>query len=124
MPAVGRRVATATELAGVSLPRGVVVSPSIALLHRDPNLWSAPQRFSPERFLDEQVDRASLIAFGGGTRTCLGKPFSLFQLQVVLATLLTRFTIEPVDWPSARLVQRGLFTGVSHPVRVKVARRR
>jgi cytochrome P450 len=124
VPAVGRFVARELEIGGVWLPAGVVVSPSIALLHRDPTVWNDPLEFRPERFLDGSADKAQLISFGGGTRTCLGKPFALFQLQVVLATLLSNFELIPGDWPTAKIVQRGLFTGVAHPVMVSVTDRR
>lgn len=124
VPAVGRFVAQELEIGGVRLPVGVIASPSIALLHRDPALWTDPLEFRPERFLDGSADKANLIAFGGGTRTCLGKPFGLFQLQVVLATLLSKFELTPNDWPSSKVVQRGLFTGVSHPVILSVEPRR
>lgn len=124
VPTVGRYVAQAIEIGGVQLPVGVVASPSITLLHRDPSLWIDALEFRPERFLDGSSDKGNLIAFGGGTRTCLGKPFALFQLQVVLATLLSKFELTPDAWPSAKVVQRGLFTGVSHPVRLAVRARR
>jgi cytochrome P450 len=124
VPTVGRFVARELEIGGVQLPVGVVASPSITLLHRDPTLWPDPLDFRPERFLDGSSDKANLIAFGGGTRTCLGKPFGLFQLQVVLATLLANFELTPSEWPTARVVQRGLFTGVSHPVVLSVRARR
>jgi cytochrome P450 len=133
VPAVGRYVARELVIGGVRVPAGVVVSPSIALLHRDPSVWTDPLEFRPERFLDKRADKsdlssrrsaADLIAFGGGARTCLGKPFGLFQLQVVLATLLSNFELSPGDWPAAKIVQRGLFTGVAHPVMLTVRKRR
>lgn len=120
VPAVGRYVARETTIAGVRLPEGVVASPSILLLHRDPKLWGDPEVFRPERFLDGSVPQGCFIPFGGGTRICLGRTFALFQLKVVLATLISRFELAPRDWTESRLVQRGLFTGVSHPVLVEV----
>lgn len=123
VPAVGRFVARDLEIGGVSLPAGVIVSASIALLHRDPTVWSDPLEFRPERFLDGSASKGQLISFGGGTRTCLGKPFALFQLQVVLATLLSNFELTPGEWPAAKTVQRGLFTGVAHPLLMSVRAR-
>jgi cytochrome P450 len=121
VPAVGRHVAQEIEIAGITLPVGVIASPSIALLHRDPAIWGDPLVFRPERFMDGEVDKSCFIPFGGGTRTCLGKPFGLLQLQVVLATLLARYELTPGDWPIAKQVQRGLFTGVAHPVNLTIA---
>ena len=120
VPSVGRLVVEDTEIAGVALPAGVVVSPCIALLHRDPMVWSDPNVFSPERFLEGSIQRGSFIPFGGGTRTCLGKPFGLFQLSIVLATLLGRYDLRASEWPVGRVAQRGLFTGVDHGVDVTI----
>jgi cytochrome P450 len=124
VPSVGRYVARDVEIGGVHLPAGIVVSPSIALQHRNRELWDDPLTFRPERFLEDETDKAGLIAFGGGTRICIGKPFGLFQLQVVLATLLWRFELTPGRWPVTKQVQRGLFTGVSHPIAMRIAERR
>lgn len=123
VPSVGRLVVKDTAIAGVRLPAGVVVSPCIALLHRDPTVWSEPHRFSPERFSEGPIRKGSFIPFGGGTRTCLGKPFGLFQLTIVLATLLGRFELRGADWPAARVAQRGLFTGVDHGVDLTITPR-
>ncbi|MCA9621617.1 MAG: cytochrome P450 [Myxococcales bacterium] len=119
-PAIGRLAAEPVTIAGVDLPAGVMVTPSVVLVHRDATSWSNPRRFVPDRFLDEPIPKGAFIPFGGGSRTCLGKPFAMFQLQVVLGTLLSRFDVEPIDWPAPKLVQRGLFTGVSHPVDLRL----
>jgi cytochrome P450 len=124
VPSVGRYVMHDTVIAGVPLRRGEIASPCLALAQRDPAAWPDPQTFRPERFLDLTPDRGAHAPFGGGARTCVGRHFALFQLQVVLATALSRFTLTPAAWPAARQVQRGLFTGVSHPVTVTIGARR
>lgn len=124
VPAIGRYVGSDTQIAGVSLREGLVASLSISGLQRDPAVWVDPERFNPDRFMDGSSDRTAQIPFGGGARSCVGKHFALFQLQVVLATMLARFTFTPGQWPVSRQVQRGLFTGVSHPVDLTIAERR
>jgi len=124
VPSVGRYVARPVEVGGVRLPVGTVASPCIALLHRDPSLWREPLAFRPERFLEGAIRKGSFIPFGGGSRTCLGKPFGLFQLTAVLATLVGRCELECVDWRETRTAQRGLFTGVDHPLPLRLTPRR
>lgn len=123
VPGVGRYVAQPTTIGGVDLPVGAGVSPCITLLHRNPDVWPDPLSFRPERFLGTTIERGTFIPFGGGTRTCLGKAFGLFQLEVVLATMLARFDVRPGPWPKAKTAQRGTFTGVDHDVDVSLVRR-
>jgi cytochrome P450 len=78
------------------LPEGTVVAVSIYLMHHDPDVFPDPDRFLPDRFLGEQPSRAySFIAFGGGTRRCLGGRLALLEIRTLLAQLLMRFALEP-----------------------------
>lgn len=123
IPSTGRHVAVPTTIAGVHLPAGVVVSPALAVSQRDPSVWDDPTAFDPQRHLDGTTSKVAQLAFGGGARTCVGKHFALFQLQIVLATLLTRFDLVPEPWGQTKQVQRGIFTGVSHPLDLTVRAR-
>jgi cytochrome P450 len=79
------------------LPASTIVAVSIYLAHHDPDVFPDPDRFLPDRFLGEQPSRAhSFIAFGGGTRRCLGARLALLEIRTVLAQLLRRFALEPV----------------------------
>jgi len=125
VPAVGRYVTRDTTIAGVSVPRGVVASPSFILQHLDPTLWANPLDFRPERFLENTGAAANLsLPFGGGHRMCPGRSFALVQLKTTLATVLSQFDLVPERWPTPHLAQRGLFTGVSHPVELTIRPRR
>jgi len=78
------------------LPENTVVAVSIYLVHHDPDVFHDPERFVPDRFLGEQPSRAhSFVAFGGGTRRCLGGRLALLEIRTVLAQLLRRFALEP-----------------------------
>jgi cytochrome P450 family 135 len=78
------------------LPEGTVVAVSIYLVHHDPYVFPDPDRFVPDRFLGEQPSRAhSFVAFGGGTRRCLGSRLAQLEIRTVLAQLLRRFALEP-----------------------------
>jgi cytochrome P450 len=78
------------------LPTSTVVAVSVYLVHHDPDVFPDPDRFLPDRFLGEQPSRAhSFIAFGGGTRRCLGGRLALLEIKTVLAQLLRRFVLQP-----------------------------
>jgi cytochrome P450 len=73
-------------------------------MHRDARFWDEPAKFDPDRWLDGRADRApknAYIPFGAGPRTCLGNHFAMLEGTLVLATLATRWSFEPV--PGARI---------------------
>jgi hypothetical protein len=48
-----------------------------------------PSRFWPERFLERKFGPHEWFPFGGGNRVCLGMPFALYEMKVLLATHLS-----------------------------------
>jgi cytochrome P450 len=90
-----RRLVEPMEIGGRLLPAGVSVAPSIYLLHRRPEIYPEPERFRPERFLDQQPGTYTWIPFGGGVRRCLGGAFAEFEMSVVLRELVTRRRLRP-----------------------------
>ena len=70
------------------LPAGAGVTPCIHLIHRDPNIYPDPDRFIPERFLDNPPGTYTWIPFGGGIRRCLGASFALYELKIVIPAIL------------------------------------
>lgn len=48
-----RRVLKDTNIDGYFVPKGTTVLISLGDLHTDSNLWEEPEKFMPERFIDE-----------------------------------------------------------------------
>ncbi|XP_075979732.1 cytochrome P450 6B1-like [Anticarsia gemmatalis] len=74
----------------------VVVSP-YAIQH-DEKYYPEPERFNPERFLPENiVDRhqCAFLPFGTGPRSCLGSQLARNQFGICVASLLSKFRVEP-----------------------------
>jgi cytochrome P450 len=85
---VARHLSCPARIAGMELPAGVTVTPSIYLLHRRPDVYPEPDRFLPERFLHQPPGTYTWIPFGGGVRRCIGAAFAQFEMRVVLAELV------------------------------------
>jgi cytochrome P450 family 135 len=110
LPVVLRNLQQPATIAGVELPAGTVVAPSIYLVHRRPELYPDPAAFRPERFLgpDAQGGTYTWIPFGGGVRRCLGAAFALMELRVVLAELAAAVDAAPVRSQPERTARRGI----------------
>jgi cytochrome P450 len=103
---MGRRALTAHTLGGYDIPRGslVVVSPFIT--QRDARFFPEPERFRPERWLDEHAaerPRFSYFPFGGGARQCIGEQFAWMEGVLLLATLGQRWRLRLVPGHRVKL---------------------
>jgi cytochrome P450 len=106
IPFVDRLLAAPFEVGGHQLPAGVVVAPCIYLVHRREDLYPEPAAFRPERFLErDAADTYTWLPFGGGIRRCLGASFALFEMQVVLATVLRQVRLGAAS-PRAEATRR------------------
>ena len=80
---------------GIQLYKGDTVLIPIHNLAYDPNNWSIdPERFYPERFLNEDKNYHpyAFIPFGGGHRSCVGQDLARFELKVIVARLMQYVT--------------------------------
>ncbi len=107
--AVGRHVyPQAYELGEWSIPQGHTIIVSISRLHSDPELFPAPERFDPQRFVGTKPPSFAWIPYGGGTRRCVGAVFANVEMDVVLRTVLRHFTIDATSAPGEKLHARGV----------------
>jgi cytochrome P450 family 135 len=105
---VARQLAAPMEIGGVALPAGVTVWPSIYLLHRRPDTYPEPERFRPERFLEQQAGAYTWIPFGGGVRRCLGAAFAEYEMRVVLGALFGSCAVRAIDQRAEPVGRRGV----------------
>jgi len=96
------------ELDGLPLEPGVMVAPFIALLHRRPDVYPDPLAFRPERFLGTRPGTYTWIPFGGGVRHCLGGPFALLEMRVVLRTMFQELRLRPTTEPDEPIARRNV----------------
>ena len=103
-----RKLTEPVEIGGYELPAGVSVAPCVYLVHRNPEIYPEPDRFLPERFLDNPPGTYTWIPFGGGVRRCLGAAFAQLEMRVVLATILRRADLRPATELPQRMVRRNV----------------
>lgn len=118
-PDTPRLLARPFELAGYSLPAGVAVAPATALLHARPDVYPEPHAFRPERFLGAKFSPFQYTPFGGGHRRCLGSAFAMYELKIVLATLLGHHRLALAEPRDVKPGRRNIVLGPSTGVRVE-----
>uniref|UniRef100_A0A8C5RAI2 Cytochrome P450 n=1 Tax=Leptobrachium leishanense TaxID=445787 RepID=A0A8C5RAI2_9ANUR len=84
---------------GYKLPKGIVVTPSLASVLWDPSRFEEPLKFKPQNFLDEsgcfKPDDA-LMPFAVGRRICPGETLARMELFIFITSLLQNFTFKPL----------------------------
>jgi cytochrome P450 len=118
---VARTLVSPMEFGGYMIPAGASVGVAIELIHQDETIYPHPDQFRPERFLDKKPGPFEFLPFGGGHRRCLGAAFSDYEARLVLATVVSRFDLEPRR--EDRRSRRNVTMGPKHGVMVRVARR-
>ncbi|HEV8321272.1 MAG TPA: cytochrome P450 [Myxococcota bacterium] len=105
---VARKAAVPFALGEHEVPAGSFVMPLISITHMRPDLYPEPDQFRPERFWREKVDPYAWLPFGGGSRRCLGMAFSLYEMKVVLATVLSRARLRAAAPRPVEVVRRNI----------------
>ncbi|MEO0842571.1 MAG: cytochrome P450 [Cyanobacteria bacterium J06643_5] len=96
------------EVAGVKFDSGTVLVPCIYLAHRQQRTYKQPDKFIPERFLDRKFSAFEYLPFGGGYRGCIGSAFAVYEMKLILATILQKFELELADKKPVKPVRRGI----------------
>jgi cytochrome P450 len=89
--------------------------PCTYLAQRHPDYFEAPNEFRADRFVDKKPDPYAWIPFGGGARRCIGMAFALFEMRVVLATLLSRTEIVVPKKPARVALRSFMFAPKGGP---------
>lgn len=119
---VGRKLTEPVELAGYHIPAGVMLAPSINLVHHDARYYPEPEEFRPERFLDQRPDQSVWFPFGGGIRRCLGATFAQVEMRTVLREVLREVELAPTTAPDEAVRVRHVTLVPRHGAMVSVRR--
>ncbi len=91
-----RRVVQDTELDGVTIPEGALITLCIGAANRDPDVFAQPERLdigrSPNRHL----------AFASGAHACVGLTLARLEGRIAISRLLARFPNFAANGPAHR----------------------
>lgn len=123
-PSILRKLARPWTLKGHELPAGMGVAGSVIAVHRNPTIYPEPEKFLPERFVGRQYAPHEFLPFGGGVRRCIGAAFALYEMKIVLATILREWQLHAIEKRRIRIVQRNTVVGPENGIRMTAQPRR
>jgi len=123
VPMVGRVLQKPACIGGYDLDAGTPVIASIYLVQRRSDLYPDPNRFDPDRFLRRKFGPNEWLPFGGGIRRCVGMAFALYEMKMVLATILARTVLRLPRFGKVREVRRSITISTSGGMPVVLERK-
>ncbi|CAK4153105.1 unnamed protein product [Aphanomyces euteiches] len=120
--------------ASIFIPQGTYIHINMAAMHRNSKYWSNPTKFIPERFIEGTPEwNADLELRGGkphtfhympfsmGSKNCIGQRFAMAEIQLIVATLVSKYDFTP----TAKTDLHQEFSGITlKPVKVEMTVRR
>ncbi|XP_064402293.1 lanosterol 14-alpha demethylase-like isoform X2 [Halichondria panicea] len=94
-----RMVKSTQTIGKFTIPPGhqVCVSPTVNQSLME--VWTNPQDFNPDRFLEQTSsdEKFSFVPFGAGRHRCVGESFALIQIKTIWSVLLRKYEFDLVD---------------------------
>lgn len=104
---------------GYLIPKGATIWPCLDSVMNDDDMFTDPEHFKPERFLDSEGKRLgnekSVISFSLGRRVCLGESLARMEMFLFLVTIIQRFELKPS--PTHRIPSLHGVVGTAHAPR-------
>lgn len=123
---VARTAVNDFELDGYKIPSGANIVMSQWIMHRDSRFFPDPDKFDPDRWdtpACHNLPRFAYFPFGGGPRQCIGASFAVTEVLLVLAAVVRRFQLVPVDHQPVAPVP-SLTLRPKDPIRMRIEARR
>ncbi|KAH7409032.1 cytochrome P450 oxidoreductase [Cadophora sp. MPI-SDFR-AT-0126] len=112
-------------ISGVYFPAGYRVGINPAVVQYDRDVFGVDaERFNPDRWLHGDTARMdrTMLEFGAGTRTCIGKNIALSEIYKLIPQLLRLFNIRLLE-PDMELKTRNYWFNKQIGVRIQVEER-
>jgi len=108
------------EFFDYTFPSGTIFMGCMYLTLQREDLYPNPKEFRPERFLERKYSSFEFIPFGNGARRCIGEALALYEMKLVLATILFNYQLEYADSRPETLRRRGVTLAPARGVQMRM----
>ncbi|XP_055350166.1 uncharacterized protein LOC129596817 [Paramacrobiotus metropolitanus] len=103
---------------GVTYEKGTLVAIPMFTIHRNPEYWPEPEMYNPDRFSKEEranIKPYTFLTFGQGPRNCIGMRFALYEIKMVMASILKKYRFVQSPKTQVPLVLKDESVGLVTP---------
>lgn len=108
------------QIMGYDFEPGTQLTPCIYLTHHRADIYPQPKQFKPERFLERQFSPYEFLPFGGSNRRCIGMAFAMFEMKLVLATIMSQWQMNLTETKPVQPVRRGITLAPSGRLKMRL----
>jgi cytochrome P450 family 135 len=123
IPIAPRQATRPYRLGEHEIEEGTLIAPAIYSVHRREDVYPEPERFRPERFLDQPAGTYTWIPFGGGDRHCVGRSFATSEIKTVIRTVALQARLAPAEQADEGITRRGILFSPKDSAKVVVKER-
>ena len=82
---------------GMRITKGMHIWISPWMLHHDATKWDEPDRFNPERWMnDKPCEPWQFLPFSNGPRNCIGQRFAMHEARIIISMIMRHFDLESI----------------------------
>ncbi|GIY56257.1 vitamin D 25-hydroxylase [Caerostris darwini] len=87
------------KICGYDIPKNTIIIAVLASIHNDSKYWKTPEKFIPERFLDEdgilETKQEAWVPFSYGKRNCPAEVPAMMTLLLYFTNVIQKFSVLP-----------------------------
>lgn len=113
------------EKLNLTIPKGTPIVISLLGLMRDPENFPEPEKYWPDRFLDEhpKYNSDAYIPFGDGPKACIGMRMGQVVTKIALIKILQRYSFACVEDKELSIANHALTIAIKGGINVRVSNR-
>lgn len=114
------------EYNGLKIKKGLIIMAPAWAVHRQPDLYSDPDKFLPERFMPENKPKLNpygFLTFGQGPRNCVGMRYAYEAMKFAMCHFLKNYRVELCPETKINFKKGAIFLIMYDPVYLKLVRR-
>lgn len=119
---VGRDLDYDTKIGDHIIPKGTSTVSLINHIHRDPQIYSNPTEFRPERW-ETHPSNSTFLSFSAAPRNCMGPKIAMMEMKTLIAYICKDYSIKSLTEQNELRIGLELNVRPLNPVGIQFTKR-